>query len=327
MQLMRRARTDDVKQAMCSRHHAGRQRAAENEQRKPCSSRSHAYRAPGTTNGTECTDAMGQRATSDGQQTTRPTRSPKYTPRSSVDMTAATCARKAGRHRGRTSSSFLAAAGACAGPHHSEPHALARACVRACVRARAQALRRACARAWLRTACGRQQCRRQRAADVVGDMQQTPCRRGECGAANVQQTPCKRQYICQGWRSRWQSHACARRCAGTSSFLLATAASCTMRTLRQLVPVRACFARVCACACAARACVARQYPSDLQHVTDWGSKGIPRPPPHPHTLPLPATAGCAQSRCRCAQPGASAVRRHDAACRAASAHLRRCGVP
>ncbi len=104
---------------------------------------------------------------------------------SSVNMTAATCARKAGRHRGHTSSSCLAAAGACAVPHHTDPHAPARACARACVRARAHAWRRACARAWLRTACGRQHCRRQRAADVVGDMQQTPCQRGK---DSVQQT-------------------------------------------------------------------------------------------------------------------------------------------
>ena len=66
-----RANRGNVKQATCGRHHAGRQRAAKNEQRKPSSSSSHAERAPDTPNGTECTDASGQRATHDMQWTTR----------------------------------------------------------------------------------------------------------------------------------------------------------------------------------------------------------------------------------------------------------------
>jgi hypothetical protein len=134
----------------------------------------------------------------------------------------------------------------------------------------------------------------QRAADI---MQPTPCSR-QRGTDDMQQPA----WIRQGRRSRWQRYACAR----TSSFLLAAAASCTMRTRRQLVRVRACCARACARACAARACVAHTgrnspVPKRFTACHRSGMDRLPLSPlsprPPTHTFPFTATAGCAQSQC------------------------------
>ena len=133
-----------------------------------------------------------------------------------------------------------------------------------------------------------------RAADI---MQPTPCSR-QRGTDDMQQPA----WIRQGRRSRRQRYACA----GTSSFLLAAAASCTMRTQRQLVRVRACCARACARACAARACVAHTgrnspVPKRFTACHRSGMDRLPLSPlsprPPTHTFPFTATAGCAQSQC------------------------------
>jgi hypothetical protein len=193
-----------------------------------------------------------------------------------------------------------------------------RVCSRVCVRARkrggVRALVRGCAQRVADNNAGdsvqqtkKTARRRRHAADAVRT--QNGQRAGHSAADNAEQMTCSRQWICQGRRSRWQRHACARRCAGTSSFLLAAAASCTMRTLRQLVQlvrVRACFARACACACATCACVAHTgnkspVPKRFTACHRLGIDRLPLSPLSPrlptHTFPFPATAGCAQSQC------------------------------
>ena len=187
----------------------------------------------------------------------------------------------------------------------------ARVCARVCVRARkrggVRALVRSCAQRVADNNAGdsvqqtKQTARRRRhAADAV--RKQNGQRAGHGAADDAEQMTCSRQWICQGRRSRWQRYACAR----TSSFLLAAAASCTMRTRRQLVRVRACCARACARACAARACVAHTgrnspVPKRFTACHRSGMDRLPLSPlsprPPTHTFPFTASAGCAQSQC------------------------------